>query len=307
MKNTLADKREALFAQAEDMADGLDRYAAILGVAWITPPVLRDALGEATTPTRGFDEARAARQVAVAVQTEADEAGRKFIRTARNVLALRLGELYSDAWAPTGFPNQSTSVPKTIAERQELLRSLQQFYAAHPAEETPALNLTALQADALFNQLSDARSAVNNRYEQLNATLDERNAALDTLRGNMRWCIQELGHVLAEDDPRWYSFGLNPPAAPATPEVVEGLALNSMGAGAGVVLASWDHAPRAERYRVFKQVVGVDAELVPVETVHDTQFAFTGLTPGQTLRVQIVAANEAGSANPSEVSTIVVG
>jgi hypothetical protein len=128
---------------------------------------------------------------------------------------------------------------------------------------------------------------------------------MEKLRGVIRDCITELGQLMEDDDPRWYSFGLTPPAVPETPEAVDDVVLSH--AGPGRVLASWTGTPRAGRYRVLKQVIGVDAEPVLADTIYDTQFAFTGLTAGQTLRVFVEAANDAGIADPSEAVEIVVG
>ncbi len=304
MKNTIARKREAVFVQAEDMVDGLIRYGVDLGVVLVTESLLHSRILAAEATGRGYDEQVAARSLAFAAQTEADQEGRKFLRIVRNLLALRFGEFYSPAWAPTGFPNNSTAIPGTMGERQTLLRSLQNYFANHPEHEQASMGVTAVQAGIRFNASSDARSAVNNANDMVESSKIARDNALEELRRKMRGLIDELGQLMADDDSRWYSFGLNPPAAPDTPEVVEELVLSH--GGTGIVLASWINPPRAERYRVLKQIVGVDAEPVAVETVYDTQFTFTGLTAGQTLRVQIVAANEAGVAGPSETVEIVV-
>lgn len=304
MRTPLANKKDVFFAQAEDMYDGLVRYGSDLDQVSITDSVLRNAILTAEAAVRGFDEARAARRAAVVAQTAADDAGKRFIRAARNVIAVQYGELYSETWAPTGFPNQSTSIPTTMAERQTLLRALQNFFANHGAFENAPMGVTAVQAGILFNGLSDARSLVNNCYDISNASKAERDAKLGDLRRKMLRLIQELELSLAADDPRWYSFGLTPPAAPETPEMVEEVVLTI--GGSGIVLASWTNPPRAGRYRVLKQIVGVDAEFVTVETVYDTQFTFTGLPAGKTLRVQIVSANEAGTGDPSETVEIVI-
>lgn len=64
------------------------------------------------------------------------------------------------------------------------------------------------------------------------------------------------------------------------------------------MLADWNDTSRATRYRVFKQIVGVEAALVHVTNVTDSDYTFTGLPSGKTVRVQIIAANDAGEAPP---------
>jgi len=53
------------------------------------------------------------------------------------------------------------------------------------------------------------------------------------------------------------------------------------------------------------QVVGVDTDFVARDAVHDLTVNLTGFTTGQTVKVQIVAANDAGEALPSPTQQIV--
>ena len=69
------------------------------------------------------------------------------------------------------------------------------------------------------------------------------------------------------------------------------------------MLAHWSNSSRATRYRVFKQIDGVDA--VPV-TVTDSDATLTAQPSGKTFKVYVIAANDAGQAAPSDTVTIVV-
>jgi hypothetical protein len=286
------------------MIGGLGRYGSEINVVLITQAILNNARVAAEAMTLGFNEARANKKAAVAAQAAADLAGDKFILKARNVLALYLGQQYSEDWAPTGFPNQSTATPDTMDERQTLLHALQNYFANHSVYENADLGVTAEQARLLNDTLVAARSAVDESYTQMAAAKNARDAAVRELRRRMRGCIEELSQLMEDNDPRWYAFGLNPPAAPETPEPVDAVEL--VATGAGHASASWETAPRADRFRVFKQIVGVDAEPVLVDTVRDTQFGFSGLTAGQKLRVQVQAGNDVGYAPPSETVEIMV-
>jgi hypothetical protein len=88
------------------------------------------------------------------------------------------------------------------------------------------------------------------------------------------------------------------------PDLPEGLVL--AGYGPGVVFADWGDTPRAEHFRVEKQIVGVDADFVRAETRDEGDATLTGLPSGKTLRVRIVAVNEAGPGAASAVTEIVV-
>jgi len=91
---------------------------------------------------------------------------------------------------------------------------------------------------------------------------------------------------------------LNPPDATGIPEVPEGLTV--IGGGPGHLLAHWETAPLAARYRVFKKVVGVDNEFVFAATVTDTESNLNTFTSGQLVRVRVTAVNDAGESLPSD-------
>jgi hypothetical protein len=131
-----------------------------------------------------------------------------------------------------------------------------------------------------------------------------RDGAEAALRRRLRGLIDELTQLLPADDPRWFAFGLNPPAAPDTPDAPTGLTLTA-GEG-GSVLVDWADAPRAARYRVFKQVVGTDADFVYALTVMDSDATLNGFPHGATVRERVTAANDGGESQPSDVGEIVV-
>jgi hypothetical protein len=108
----------------DNMIEGIRRSGGKVGVTWITDAIIQTALANAKTAIATYGEKRAEKMKLVAAQSVADEQGSRFISAARGVMVLFLGSTYSDAWAPTGFPNQSTAVPESMAERQTLLNSL---------------------------------------------------------------------------------------------------------------------------------------------------------------------------------------
>ena len=50
----------------------------------------------------------------------------------------------------------------------------------------------------------------------------------------------------------------------------------------------------------------MDAEPLPRDTVHDLFATLDGSAAGQTVRVQVIATNEAGEAKPGEAAEIVI-
>ena len=303
-QNTLPNKLSALLTLGEDMADGLHTHEVAVGVKQNLEAGLRAAIAAVNTAEANFATAKAAKITLTTAVTVADSNGKAFIGTARSVLEPFLGTQPSMAWEPVGFPADSLAIPSEQADRQALLDDMKDYFTANPARENAPLVITAARAGILFTALSDARSAANQGNTNAVDKRNLRDAAVKALRTRMRGLVCELEQLLPGDDARWYAFGLNPPGAPETPEIPAGLVLAAGNAGA--VLGDWSDAPRADHYRVWKQVVGVDAAPVAVGSPTDSDFTLTGLPSGATVKVYVTAVNDAGESQPSEVKQIVV-
>jgi len=233
--NKLPEQLDLLFTQAEDMADGLHANEMTVGIKQNTEAALRAALTAAQAAESLFQTKRRDKVAATTAQTVVDSNGKAFIATAKNVLEHYLGKKWSPAWAAAGFVNTSTATPATLAERQTCLGALQTYFTANPAHQNNPLQVTAAKA--------------------------ARDAAVLALHVRMSGLIAELGQLIKKDDPNWYAFGLSRPADAETPGIPDGLVLTA--GPVGTVLVDWADARRAERYRVWKQVTGVDADFVP--------------------------------------------
>lgn len=304
--NRLPNPLDDLFTLAEDMADGCHNHEAAVGLKQNKETDVRTDLAAAVTAQEAFQAALSAKTDLSAAVTVADSNAKAFISSARRVLANNLGESWSQTWTATGFPDQSTAVPTTQAKRQALLLALKNYFTANPAYEVNTLKLviTAAQAGVLFNALSDARTAAADGNTDAASKKAARDDAEQNLRDRMSGLIAELGQLLDDTDPLWLAFGLNEPGAVNLPDSADGLAL--VAGPLGTVLAHWNNAARATRYRVFKQVDGVNAIPVNVATMSEPETTLAGLPSGKTVKIFIIAANDAGQAAPSEAMTIVV-
>ena len=303
--NPISQQLELMFALAEDMADGLAAHAVGVGIAQNTEARMRDDLAAARLGQSNFETARQAKRDAVSAQNIADSNARSFILSAAGVLRNFLGTTWSESWEPAGFRQSSISVPTVMAARQTLLADLRDYFTTHAAQEVVALNITATQAGTLFTALSTARSAVNNALSEVADKKAARDGTVRSLNRRMRGLVDELGQLLEDSDPRWVAFGLLAPGASETPDSPDGIVLVA-GAEPGSILVDWADVPRALRYRVFKQVIGTDANFVPAATVNDSDATLTGFTTGATVRIQITAVNDAGESQPSAAVEIVV-
>lgn len=304
--NRLPDPIDDLFTLGEDMADGCHNHEDAVGLKQNRETDVRADLSAAVTAQKDYKTALTAKTALSTAVTVADSNGKAFISAARSILAANLGDSWSQLWEATGFPDQSTAVPGSQGKRQALLLSLKNYFTDNTAMEvnTSKLVVTAARASALFTALSDARTAAANGNTDAGNKKNLRDAAEQQLRRRLSGLVSELGQLLDDNDPLWLAFGLNQPGATNLPDAADSLVLTA--GPAGTVLADWSDAARATRYRVFKQVDGVDASPVNVATVTDSDATLTGLPSGKTVKIYIVSANDAGQAAPSETVSIVV-
>ncbi len=295
-----------LLALAEDAADGAHTFQAGIGLKQNLEVNIRADITALRTAEQNYAAAKTAKDTFSSNLQTADSNGRAFIKAASALFKQVISESWSDAWAATGFPDGSTAIPTTQEERLTLLGALRGYFTANPTKEisTATLVITAAKADTLFTALSDARAAVNNGNTDSGNKKAARDAALGNLQNRLRGLIAELGQLLGDNDPRWDAFGLNEPGASATPDVPEGLVVTP---GTGHELhADWADARRATRYRVWKQVVTVDADFVAFATVNDSNATLAGLPVGKTVKIRVTAANDAGESVPSAEVQVVV-
>ncbi len=294
-----------LFALAEDMADGCQSHEAAVGLKQNKEANLRADLATARDAESDYAAAKGDKDTLSTALRVADSNARALLKAARAVLAQSLGEGWSAAWDPTGFPNQSTAVPATQEERLNLCASLKAYFTANPAKENAPLAVTAANAEAKFTALSNARQAVNNGNAAAGQNRDVRNGAVAALKTRMRGLMAELEQLLDENDPRWDAFGLNAPGAAATPDAPEALVVTP--GTPGHLLADWADARRASRYRVWVKVEGVDTDFHAAATVTDSDATLNTFPSGRTVRVRVTAANDAGESTPSAEVQAVVG
>jgi hypothetical protein len=304
--NRLPDPLDDIFTLGEDMADGCHNHEAAIGLKQNKEADVRADLDAAIAAQMNYKTALSAKTDFSTAVTVADSNGKAFISSARRTLANNLGEDWSQAWIATGFPDQSTAVPGTQAKRQALLLALKNYFTDNPAYEvnTPKLIVTAAKADTLFTALSTARVNAAEGNQDAGTKKVLRDAAEQTLRDRLSGLISELGQLLDDNDPLWLAFGLNEPGAINLPDSVDGLMLTA--GPAGIVVLHWNTPSRATRFRVFKQIDGVDAIPINITTVSDADATLTSQPSGKTLKIYIIAANDAGQATPSDTVSIVV-
>lgn len=300
-RNTMAsnptpDNPDVLRALADRMADGCNEHEATIGILQNTEAAMRAAITGLSNAETQVGLKKNAVSTAYATLLAADEAGLTTLTGCKLCLAAKLGQRWSAAWEPTGFPNQSTAVPDTRDKRFTLLDALKNYFTAVPTHENAGMGATAALCLAAWTTLSDARHGVSAAESAQTTALNTRTATTDALRKRVRGLINELETLIAADDPRWEAFGLNIPANPRAPEPV--LNVTAAALGNGRIEASWPYATRATRYRVETFTVGVDTEWQNKASAKDLEVILKGLTAGQVVKVRIIASNDGGDAAP---------
>ena len=165
--------------------------------------------------------------------------------------------------------------------------------------------MTAAAAQALGVTFQAAFDLVNTKEAEQANCKNLRDADKDALFDEVSGTIRELGDLLADNDPRWETFGLNIPAHPNPPEPVSAATLTAVGPGREEL--AWPAATRATYYRLVLKIHGVDTDFQFIKRDSDLDHTFTNLTPGTTISAYVIAANPGGEAVPSPTVTKVVG
>lgn len=295
--NPTPDNNDVLRALSDQLADGCHTHEATIGILHNTEVVVRAAIASLSQSEFDVGMKKAATSTAYTALEAADDAGREVLTACKLRLAQKLGQRWSAAWEPTGFPSQSTAIPSTRDERFTLLDSLRIYFTNVPANESAETGATAAACLAAWTLLSDKRQAVANAESAQTTSFANRTAAEDALRKRVRGLINELGDLIADDDVRWEDFGLNIPANPSAPVAVASVVV--VPASGSRLEVTWPYAVRAVRYIVQQLVVGVDTEFHTTANTKDLIAMLKGFTAGQVVKVRVISANDGGEAGPS--------
>ena len=294
---------DPLVALAEDSADGAQQHEAAIGLLQNKETAIRTDRTALTGAETNVLAKRAAKSAAIATLRTADSNGKAFIALFVRTGKTTIGGDWTATWEQAGFSSGSLAIPETPDSRFALLDALRNFLGTNTQYETtvqnhPELSVTNAIANTHFNTVSDARSAANQASTLNGAALATRDAAFGALRKRLSGLRDELGQLLADDDPRWYAFGFNRPADPETPGVPDGLVVTQGAAGSGTLILDWNDSRRSTGYKVYALINGAQH---PVEfgLFGDSQAVIT-LTSGANVQITVVAHNDHGYSAPSD-------
>ena len=227
---------------------------------------------------------------------------RAFLMLGRDLMKPVFGNEYSQAFDVLGFVN-SIAIPRTVEELLVLLIKFKAFYTEHPEHEDESRNITAERCQELYDQLVAAQFNLNSKNGSVEALVNIRDTAAETMRNRIRSLIGELSSTLSPLDPRWLDFGLNMPGATETPDIVEGLKATLLGATTAAL--KWSASARADYYRVFMKIHGAEGDYTPLGSPSDLDFTLENLPANSMIDIVVTAVNNGGESPVSQVVTVV--
>jgi len=293
------DNRNHFYELADKSLVGLTELGGSLGVTHCTPPQLSSLIATARTARLQYNNARLGKRLAYVLLRQRREEADTFIQKSRDYFRGIFGPSWNEGWTAIGFENQNLESPNKDAGRVHVLGSIQAYFGEHDDKESPPLGVTLVGAEQAKELLSAAKNGTEAcRFDQ-RSKREARDTAEQALENKLEVLWKELETVLAPTDARWLKFIDRIPGDPRVPERVEGV-VASVQPG-GIIVVDWPDAARASRYKLLKQVVGVDPEPVLAATVEDTDAQIDSIPEGATVQLQVVASNGVGDAPASDV------
>ena len=229
-----------------------------------------------------------------------DEA-RLFTMLSCDILKPLFGRSYSEVWDQTGFKGSLAS-PLKPGQLMVLANALSRFFELRPDLELPTREVTSASAAALGERLKNAMFAVNKQEVETGNLKQQRDKNFAALRKCMRDMVNELAILLDPFDPRWMLFGFNRPGATQTPETPVKVKVQITDQKQANI--TWPAPARAEYFRVWVKVIGVDAEPKAIGSPSDPDFLWEELPVQNTVEIFVSAVNSGGESPLSEAVRI---
>ena len=305
--NPTPDDDKVLVALAEDMADGFHDHEATIGILHNTEAVMRAAITAATDSIVALGSANVNLDAKYDTLQIADAGGEAVLKNCRLRMVKLYGGQYNSNWQAAGWPNSSTAIPRTQDERFTLLGTQKTYFTLNPTAESTQADATAALCGAAHGVVSNARAAVNTAETTLTTAKSNIKTAIQVLRKRVRGLIKELEDLIADDDPRWESFGLNIPANPSAPEGIA--SLTATAAGGGKIHVEWAYATRMAGTRMLtKRTTGaeIDDDFINAGTAAGLEKTLEDFVPGVIVQVKAIPYNDGGDGPESPVASVTV-
>ena len=311
--NSIPKDYDSVVEHLEDAADGAATHGAAIGLSHYTEAVLRLLLWALIGKPAGpngvppavpgakslWDDAKANKTAKSAAVRIACSNGRALVLACMGVLKPRLGQHWNSTWQTAGFLGGSLEVP---TNPMTLLHQFRAYFANHPTHEAPTLEpyaVTAAACEAAAQAISTAQSASNQSNTDAGTAQKNYLDALAAARAGLSGLRDELSHLIAEDDPRWYAFGFDRPCDPARPPTPENLRITLGAIGSRLLILQWVTARRATGYRV-RVALAADGTFLAEVLTEDNAAVVENLPAGAEVIVTVAARNATGESRECE-------
>ena len=304
MKNHVSKTVTGLIYQAERALPGVQANLISLGYSAAQVELFSNRIID-------LIEARDAHGVAKSVLTANRAAHTTLVKTvrssmmiARDVLKPFLGREHTVAWLEAGFAD-NLQVGRTGESLLRNVQGINAYLTAHPEHQNAALNITATQFASLAAELMSRIAAVDTSNAIVISLAKDRDAKAKLVRQELSLLLAKLRVSFDPFHAMWETVGFNRPGFKSVPDAPENV--TSVLVSPTSAKLKCDAAPRAERYRIWKKVVGVDSEFVLVETRSESDFVVEDLPPNATVELAMSAVNGGGESARSEVVSVRTG
>jgi hypothetical protein len=290
-----------LVALATTMIGALGQFAAAIGLQHITKATFEAAFNEMIAAGNALVVAKAELDARRQTLKGQAQQARSLLVTARDALKNVLGKVLSVMWEAAGFKD-SFMVPYNAGKLLVMLQAMKTFLANNPTMEVPQLNVTGAAVTLVATDYTVAFQAVTAQEGVVaNLTLARQQKAT-VLKGMVSELIRELGMKLDPLAGEWLQFGLNKPGALEIPEVPLNLVVAMT--DPDKIAVKWDAAARAERYRVWVKINGVDTEFLLKDTAEDLKSMIEGLPANTKVEIAVSAINNGGESARTTVVSV---
>lgn len=291
MHNRITKSPTELFALSGEVLAGVKKHGGLIALLQNTEVKIDAERAALIQAMEQYATARATLKVRHQELAKVLRGARVIVVKGRDLLKDEFGARFGELWIQLNYVGSlhagydaKNLIPK--------LGGLRGFYKLHPEKQVAQLNLTAAEAEAWLVKVTNAVAAVNEQKATVARLSQIKNSAVRTVQRRLRNVVKELSGLIDPLDPRWTAFGLNTPGAVAMADVPEEVAVIMVNDNSATV--KWARAPRADYYRVWKRVVGTDAEFVAAGNPAGLDFIIEDLPADAEVEVAISAVNAGG-------------
>ena len=274
MENPITVNAPELLTSAAVVKQATEELGAGIPMVQNTPANIGADIDALTVAHNNVTTAKTAYNASRLVEEAIITVCRDYAMLGRDVLKPRLGREYNSNYEAIGLYG-SSMVPYTSLELLPILQAYKAYFTANPTFENEALNVTAVRAQEVYDDLFAAYGDVTAKAVAVQSARVLRDKATAKLRKRMRAVINELDFALDPVDPRWERFGFNKPGAMSLADVPENVSAVLIGLNAAAI--KWEASARADYYRVWKKVIGTDDDFVAVGSPADLDFTLENL------------------------------